>query len=294
MKERLEQLGLRVSDGAAGMQAVLVLERQPLLNPLSRRQLKEITFSVAGELLVPIQPPELVGAAPVAIPRLTSAADLEAQVFAAFNENVQQIQRRSAQLQAMGIASRVDPGTLQLTAELEGSGHEFLLALDKRGSFRILKARRDGDEVDASAGHTFDLNEFRERSGLIGYLVALFGGEVREDHAPPRGVASELEDLIGYAEIARRFGAGALIPPQSPVDVLMVLEAGGQAYRFAAARVAGRTFRGLLAGASGKLWAERFDLDDSFPGPRMLLADLLELPVSEVKVVAEAEAEEEP
>jgi hypothetical protein len=69
----------------------------------------------------------------------------------------------------------------------------------------------------------------------------------------------------------------------------MVLEAGGQAYRFAAARVAGRTFRGLLAGASGKLWAERFDLDDNFPGPRQLLAGLLGLPEDQVKVVAVAE-----
>ncbi|HYV46398.1 MAG TPA: hypothetical protein VFA20_16125 [Myxococcaceae bacterium] len=287
MRERLEQLGLRVSDGAAGMEAVLALRQQTLLNPLTRREVEEVTFSVAGELLVPIQPPELVGIAPISIPRLTSTADLEAQVHAAFNENVLQLQRRSGQLQAMGIASRVEPGTMQLTAELEGSGHEFLIALDRRGGFRVLKARRDGAEVDVSAGHTFDLNEFRERAGLIGYLVALFGGEVHEDHAPPRGAAAELENLISHAEIAERFGRGALVPPHSPVDVLMVLEAGGQAYRFAAARVVGRTFRGLLAGASGKLWAERFDLDDDFPGPRKLLADLLQLPESEVKVVAE-------
>jgi len=286
MRERLEELGLRVSDGAAGMEAVLTMEQQMLLNPLTRRHLEQVTFSVAGDLLVPVHPPELVGLTPIAVPRLTSAADLEAQVIAAFNENVLQLQRRGGQLQAMGIASRVEPGTLQLTAELEGSGHEFLIALDKRGGFRVLKARRGGADVDVSAGHTFDLNEFRERAGLIGYLVALFGGEVHEDHAPPRGAADELENLISYAEIAQRFGPGALIPPHSPVDILMVLEAGGQAYRFAAARVAGRTFRGLLAGTSGKLWAERFDLDDAFPGPRMLLAGLLQLPMSEVKVVA--------
>src|SRR4051812_32296977 len=109
MKERLEQLGLRVSDGAAGMEAVLALGQQALLNPLTRRQIKEVAFSVAGELLVPVQPPELVGIAPIPIPSLTGAADLEAQVHAAFSENVAQIQRRSGQLQAMGIASRVEP-----------------------------------------------------------------------------------------------------------------------------------------------------------------------------------------
>jgi len=290
MRERLEELGLKVSDGPTGTQAVLFMERQVPLNPLTHRQLKEIVFSLAEDRLVVVQPPELVGVAPLSVQGLTTAADLEARVHAAFNDNVLQIQRRSAQLQAMGIQSRVEPGTLQLTAELQGSGHQFLIALDKRGGFRVLKARRDGDELDISAGYAFDLAEFRERSGLIGYLVVLFGGEVQEDHAPPRGAAAELEDLIGYSELAERFGPGALIPPHSPVDILMVLEARGQAYRFAAARVTGRTFRGLLAGASGKLWAERFDLDDGFPGPRKLLAGLLELPESEVRVLVQEEA----
>ncbi|HVE81584.1 MAG TPA: hypothetical protein VND93_02000, partial [Myxococcales bacterium] len=264
-------------------------EQLALLNPQSRRQLKEITFSEARDRLVAIHPPEVVGIAPIDIQRLSSALDLETQVHAAFNENVMQIQRRSAQLQAMDIQSRVEPGTLQLTAELDGSGHEFLIALDKRGICRVLRARRGEEELDTSAGHTFDLAEFRERAGLIGYLVALFGGEVHDDHAPPRGAASELENLISYAELARLLGEGGLIPPHSPVDILMVLEAGGQAYRFAAARVTGRTFRGLLAGASGKLWAERFELQ-GFPGPRKLLADLLQLPESEVRVLGEDQA----
>ncbi|HVE87383.1 MAG TPA: hypothetical protein VND93_31215, partial [Myxococcales bacterium] len=78
MRERLEQLGLRVSEGAAGIEAVLTMEQQMLLNPLTRRHLDQVTFSVAGDLLVPIQPPEVVGIPPIQIPRLTSAADLEA------------------------------------------------------------------------------------------------------------------------------------------------------------------------------------------------------------------------
>ena len=45
----------------------------------------------------------------------------------------------------------------------------------------------------------------------------------------------------------------------------MELEVDGERYRFAAARVAGRTFRGLLAGPTGKVWADRFELED-FPG----------------------------
>lgn len=289
MRERLAELGLRVKAEESGTQAVLSLEKYPLLNPLTRRALKEVVFSVSGDRLLASAPPEVVGIAPIPISRLATAADLEAQVHAAFNEVVLQLQRRSAQLQAMGIQSRVEPGTMQLGAELEGSGHEFQIAMDKRGGFRVLKARRGSEALDVSAGHTFDLAEFRERAGLIGYLVALFGGEVQADHAPPRGAAAELENLISYAELSRRLGAGAMIPPHSPADVLMVLEAGGQAYRFAAARVAGRTFRGLLAGASGKLWAERFELDD-FPGPKALLAGLLQLPESEVRVLGQEPA----
>ncbi len=64
----------------------------------------------------------------------------------------------------------------------------------------------------------------------------------------------------------------------------MLLEVGGRPYRFAAARVAGRTFRGLLAGAQGKVWAERFELDD-FPGVVPLVADLLKVPAQAVKLV---------
>ena len=79
MKERLEKLGLRIAEGPAGMQAVLTMEQLPLLNPLTRRPLKEITFSVAGERLVAIHPPELVGITPIAIkaskrPRLKAPA----------------------------------------------------------------------------------------------------------------------------------------------------------------------------------------------------------------------------
>jgi len=64
----------------------------------------------------------------------------------------------------------------------------------------------------------------------------------------------------------------------------MELQVQGKTYRFAATRVAGRTFRGLLAGAQGKLWAERFELED-FPGVVRLVADLLKVSPRSVKVV---------
>ena len=58
--------------------------------------------------------------------------------------------------------------------------------------------------------------------------------------------------------------------------------------RFAAARVVGRTFRGLLAGGQGKVWAERFDLGE-FPGVVPLVARLLRVPATAVKVLRSPE-----
>ena len=66
---------------------------------------------------------------------------------------------------------------------------------------------------------------------------------------------------------------------QGDLDVSTALL--GVRYRFAAARLAGRTFRGLLAGPQGKLWAERFELED-FPGVALLVADALGVSVDEV------------
>ena len=94
---------------------------------------------------------------------------------------------------------------------------------------------------------------------------------------------------VRYAELARLFSGGALIPPAANVELLVQLTVNGAVYRFAAARVRGRTFRGLLAGAKGKIWAERFDLDE-FPGVVPLVADLLGVPQDAVVVESDEES----
>jgi hypothetical protein len=66
--------------------------------------------------------------------------------------------------------------------------------------------------------------------------------------------------------------------------VLVHLRVNGAPYRFAAARVVGRTFRGLLASATGKVWADRFELD-GFPGIVQLVADLLKVSPEAVQCV---------
>jgi len=80
------------------------------------------------------------------------------------------------------------------------------------------------------------------------------------------------------------FGQSATVPGRSSVEVLIEMKVGDEQYRFAAARVSGKTFRGLLAGANGKLWADRFELQD-FPGIKQLLAMVLGVAESKVEVL---------
>jgi hypothetical protein len=67
--------------------------------------------------------------------------------------------------------------------------------------------------------------------------------------------------------------------------VVVTLRAGGTSYRFAATRVAGRSFRALLAGPEGKVWSDQFDLE-AFPGVSEIVAAALGLASSEVELLA--------
>ena len=81
------------------------------------------------------------------------------------------------------------------------------------------------------------------------------------------------------------FSGRAQVPQRSAFEVLVELRIGTDRYRFAAARVVGRTFRGLLAGSGGnKVWADRFELD-TFPGVEALVAKLLDVPMERVEVI---------
>ncbi|HEX8823564.1 MAG TPA: hypothetical protein VF794_26820 [Archangium sp.] len=275
---RLKQLGLEVRDGGRGLTALLSLT-EPLDNPAGHRKVERVDFRVEGERLVPVAPPEVVGLRPIALGAVREARDVEAEVADAFNEHLFHVQRRSAELQALGLSARVDPHSLVLSTEVSEHGLTLTLVADRQGHFRVSSAVRDGQSLPLPQAHTFELSEFRERSALVGYLAALFGEQGQQ---PARQAAGE--GLIGFSEIVRAFGHEALVPPRSGLELLVLLEVEGKPYRFAGARVAGRTFRGLLAGAQGKVWAERFELDD-FPGVVPLVASLLKVPAEAVKLV---------
>ncbi|TQF12400.1 hypothetical protein FJV41_29345 [Myxococcus llanfairpwllgwyngyllgogerychwyrndrobwllllantysiliogogogochensis] len=276
---RLEGLGLQVREDVAGIEAVLDLESSPLVNPVTKAFIAEVTFQVMGDRLIPISPAAVVGLAPILVGALSDVADIEALLSDAFNEHIFHVQRRSAELQVLGLVPRVDQDTLELTTEVVEGDLSVLLAADRLGNFRIARAQRDAGEVSGGAGHTLELSEFRERAALTGYLAALLGEPASRPQPSPAGAG-----LVRFSDIVEKFGAESLVPPRSSLELLAQLQVEGRPYRFAAARVAGRTFRGLLAGAQGKVWAGRFELDE-FPGIVRMVAALLKVRPEAVRLV---------
>jgi hypothetical protein len=250
--ERLAQLGLTVQEGAAGPEVVLPLQRS-VVNPLTRRPVPAVTLALAEELLIPVDPPELVGLPPLAVDAVTDAPELEARLLADFDEHVARLEVMASRLEALGLHPSVDPGSLEVRAETRVGGLRVLLGADKQGKLRIREVHRAGAMLRSEVGSPFSLSQFADAPALQAHLLALVG----EAAAPGSG--------IGYGELAERFGPAARVPPTSALEIVSDFTVRGERYRFVAARVRGRTFRGLLAGPDGKKWADHFQLED-FPG----------------------------
>ena len=275
---KLMALGLEPRVGDHGPAFELPLSTA-LLNPITGAPILRVGFELSGDRLLPTTPSEAVGLPPLSLSTLTSRAELEDQLVQSFEEAVRQLQRRSEELQALGLAAHIHPQHLSLTADVPAGDYLFTLSADKRGTLGLIRTLRAGLPLSVDGMPTFELSEFREQVALVGYLLALVEEpDTREGLAPPRPLA------VAYEEVVERFGAGLLLPPRSALELLVALRVRGEQYRFAAARVSGRTFRGLLAGPRGKVWAERFELED-FPGVRDLVAASLQVPVESVEVL---------
>lgn len=297
----LEDLGLSVKDADGVIEAELELTSNLAMNPLTRQFISKAQFTVVGDRLITIYPAELVGMPPINLSHVSKGAALEDIIVKSLNDAMLHVQRRSEQLTALGLSPRVDPASLQLSAEVKLDPWHFTIGTDRLGNFRVTRAMNAGVEMTTTSAHGFELSEFRERGALEAYLVAMFGdGRAAPSIATPRPrtsrAASDVEtepvssaapppDVpLYFKDLVAAFGPGAAVPGRSAVEVLIELKVGEDQFRFAAARISGRTFRGLLAGANGKLWADRFELND-FPGIKPLLARLLGVPESRVEVL---------
>jgi hypothetical protein len=277
---RLEQLGLRVEQRPDGVHATLELgERSALKNPVTHEPIPTITFQVEWDRLVPSNPPAVAGLTPVLLHGVASREDIATLISGAFDDYVFHIDRRSAQLHSMGLHPKLDPESLVLSTELETGPLSLTLAADRHGQFQVSRVQRDGRALTGLQPFRFELFEFRDQNSLASYLSAVIEERLART-AAPLGPAAR----VRYEEVAQLFGSEAMVPSRSTLEVLVHLRVNGAPYRFAAARVAGRTFRGLLASTTGKVWADRFELD-GFPGIVHLVADLLKVPSEAVQLV---------
>jgi hypothetical protein len=296
----LEDLGLKVRDADGVIEAELELNSGQAMNPLTRQFLPRAQFTVVGDRLICIDPPELVGLPPINVAHLQRASALEDIIVKALNDSIMHVQRRSAELTSLGFSPRVDPASLSLTVELKLGDWEFTIGTDRMGHFRVQRASHSGSEMTATSAHSFELSEFRERRSLETYLIAMFEGSVdtqkvkrsknkgddrSEVDTEPQSPAAGPPDVpLYFKDLVGAFGPMATIPGRSNIEVLIELRVDRESYRFAAARVSGKTFRGLLAGANGKLWADRFELNE-FPGIKQLLAMVLGVAESKIEVI---------
>lgn len=467
----LERLGLEVTEEDGVVEATLDLTAGGAINPLTRKVVDRVVFTVMGDRLLYVGPPEFVGGQPINLAFLTPATRLEDLVVQTLNEHLFQLQRRSNELTRLGISPRVDPVTLQLSAEVERAPLAFLISASRAGQFRVVRALNGEQELTGGGQHVFELSEFLDRRALEEYLFALYAEilnpptaqpapstpwawppaaevapapvpatlpepastpapeeeeeivdlgepepeaaaappedswgamipgsgtspvpmaapalgppapeapepppaaveqpaaapppapeataaappvrdapaqpaapepaleaaaaapatspepavaeapEAAEPAAPPTTAAASppatpdvtsekpatppseqpppvqlsspsalvtaaAEVAVPFKELATAFGE-ATLPSRSPLEIVAELRARGESYRFAAARLHGRTFRGLLAGSTGKVWAGRFELGD-FPGVRAFCARELGCSPEEIEVL---------
>jgi|CXWL01.1.fsa_nt_gi hypothetical protein len=279
-EEVLKKLGLVME----GSEAVLALTPGEARNPLTKDELTQVRFMVMGDRLMVVDPAELVGAPLIHLGHIEDGDALTDLVLKNLADHIFQVDRRSSELTMLGLHPMVDAPSLQLSTKMQVEDFTFLLATDRMGNFRVSQAIRGTVELTTSSARAFELSEFRERGALEAYLMAMFAD------VPPSTLLPSPTPLpvvairgIPLQDVIRAFGDDGTIPPKSSLEILVELKVGDRKYRFAAARLGGTTFRGLLAGSEGKLWAERFELAD-FPGPRELLAQALHIPVGQVKV----------
>src|SRR5581483_7274315 len=207
----LENLGLTVRDADGVIEAKLELTSGQAMNPLTRQFLTHAQFTVVGDRLITIDPPELVGMPPIHLSHVHRAAALEDILVKSLNDAIMHLQRRSQELTSLGFSPRVDPASLQLTVEINVGDWQFTIGTDRLGNFRVQRAVNSGSEMTATSAHSFELSEFRERRSLETYLIAMFEGAV-ETQKVRRAGATEDRSEVETEPLSPAAG-----PPEIPV-----------------------------------------------------------------------------
>ena len=114
---------------AATREAELELTSSQAINPLTRKVIDRVAFTIMGDRLLYVGPPEFVGAQPINVAFLSPSSRLEDLVVQTLNDHLYQLERRSRELTTIGLNPRVEPKSLSLTAEL---GWELLLPVGPR------------------------------------------------------------------------------------------------------------------------------------------------------------------
>ena len=110
---QLEQLGLRAEEGSGGLKATLELaEGFVLENPVTRQPLPPVTFQLTSDRLIPIAPPAVVGLPSILLGAVRNRAEISQLLSSAYDEHLFHLERRSAQLETMGLQPKLDPQTL--------------------------------------------------------------------------------------------------------------------------------------------------------------------------------------
>ncbi len=287
----LEELGLEVTGADGIVEAALTLSGGLAFNPLTRKEIDRVSFTVVGDRLLYVAPSELVGAQPINLAFLSPGTRLEDLVVQTLNEQLFQLERRSTELSTLGISPKVDPQTLQLTAELIKPPLHITIGSSRTGQFRVVRTVVDGAELTGANQAVFELSEFLSREALEAYLYALYSDIVSPETGPAT-ISTSPSSLVKVSpppdcslplrEIYEAFG-DSFLPPRSPLEITAALRVGDDVLRFAAARVQGRTFRGLLAGPKGKIWSDRFEIDE-FPGVRGFVSEILGVALEDIEV----------
>jgi hypothetical protein len=285
----LEQLGLEIKESSGVVEAEFRMPPGLAVNPLTLRPIDRVCFTLMGERLLFVGPPEYVGGTPVNLAFANKTTNLCELLLQRLNDHLFQLERRSNELSALNVSPQVDGPSLQLTAEIVREPLRFIVGCNRTGQFRVLKAFHDDAELSTSAPTAFELSEFRDRKSLQDFLFAMYADGAltpyMSEHTPSPFVMPSTETSIPLRALVAAF-QGAVLPPKSTIEIIAEIRVGRtQTLRFAASRIGGQTFRGLLAGPSGKLWADRFELS-RFPGIRALVAKVMDVPVADVEVVS--------